>query len=196
MKQLIIIPCCGAKVDGGIEINQGLTFFENINNVPELIVRRNERINLTHPNIQEEELLPAWDRYDGRIYLRLKEHQPLINTLIAENKLDIIIISALYGVININTPIANYNLRMEALGGVNFWSHNHILGNSINEYCLQNNIENVYTFLRPNTYYNALIGLRQHIQTWPNGLHGVNNINNHLADLIIQRINQINESVL
>jgi cytoplasmic iron level regulating protein YaaA (DUF328/UPF0246 family) len=158
MKQLIIIPCCSRKVDGGIEINRGLTFFENINNVPELIVRRNERINLTHPNIQEEELLPAWDRYDGRIYQILKEHQPLINALIAENKLDIIITSALYGVININTPIANYNLRMEALGGVNFWSHNHILGNSINEYCLQNNIENVYTFLRPTTYYNALIG--------------------------------------
>lgn len=90
MKQLIIIPCCSAKIAGGIEINQGLTFFENINNVPELIERRNERINLTYPNIQEEELLPAWDRYNGRIYIRLKEHQHLINTLIAENKLDII----------------------------------------------------------------------------------------------------------
>ena len=193
MKQLIILPCCSKKVDGGIEINQGLTFFENINNVTELIELRNERINLTHPNIQEEELLPAWDRYDGRIYRRLKEHQPLINTLIAENKLDIIIISALYGVININTPIVNYNLEMGALGGVNFWSYNHILSNSINEYCLQNDIENVYTFLRPATYYNALIGLREHIQMWPNGLHGAHNINNHLADFIIQRIQQISE---
>jgi cytoplasmic iron level regulating protein YaaA (DUF328/UPF0246 family) len=193
MKQLIIIPCCSAKVAGGIQTNQELTFFENIYNVPELIERRNERIKLTHPNIQEEELLPAWDRYNGRIYKRLKQHQPLINTLIAENKLDIIIISALYGVININTPIANYNLEMGALGGVNFWNHNHILSNSINEYCLQNDIENVYTFLRPPTYYAALIGLREHIQKWPNGLHGVNNINNHLADLIILRLMQINE---
>lgn len=193
MKQLIIIPCCSRKVDGGIEINRGLTYFENINNIPELIERRNERINLTHPNIREEELLPAWDRYDGQIYRRLKEHQPLINTLIAENKLDIIIISALYGVININTPIANYNLEMGALGGANFWSHNHILSNSINEYCLRNDIENVYTFLRRETYYRALIGLREHIQTWPNGLHGVNNINNHLADLILERLEQISE---
>ena len=82
---------------------------------------------------------------------------------------------------------------MGALGGVNFWNHNHILSNSINEYCLQNDIENVYTFLRPNTYYNALIGLREHIQMWPNGLRGVNNINNHLADLILQRLMQISE---
>jgi len=190
MKQLIIIPCCSRKISGGIEINQELTFFENPNKVPELIERRNERINLIHPNIQEE-LLPAWQRYDGQIYRRLKEHQPLINTLIAEKKLDIIIISALYGVININTPIINYNLEMGALGVVNFWNHNEIISNSINQYCIENDIENVYTFLRPTTYYNALIGLREHIQIWHYGLRGVNNINNHLADLIIQRINHI-----
>jgi len=192
MKQLIIIPCCKKKVNGGIEINQEPTFFENINNVPELIERRNERINLTMPNVQPE-LLTAWDRYDGRIYKRLKEHQPLINTLIADEKLHIIIISALYGVININTPIINYNLEMGALGGVNFWSHNNILSNAINEYCIQNDIENVYTFLRPATYYMSLIGLREHIQEWPVGFHGPNNINNHLADLIINRINQISD---
>ena len=33
MKQLIIIPCCKKKVNGGIEINQEPTFFENINNI-------------------------------------------------------------------------------------------------------------------------------------------------------------------
>ena len=192
MKQLIIIPCCSKKVDGGIEINQELTFFENINNVPQLINRRNERINLAHLNI-EEELLPAWDRYDGRIYRRLKEHQLLINALIDENKLVIIIISALYGVVNINTPISNYNLEMKALGGVNFWRFNNILSHSINEYCLQNDIENVYTFLTPDSYYSALRGLREHIQVWPEGLRGANNINNHSADLIIQRLLQISE---
>jgi hypothetical protein len=193
MKQLIIIPCCSKKVTGGTQINQGLTFFENINNVPELINRRNERINLVHLDIQEEELLPAWDRYDGRIYRRLKEHQALIDTLIAQNKLDIIIISALYGVINIKTPIANYNLEMKALGGVNFWRFNNILGHSMNEYCLQNDIENIYTFLTPGSYYSSVRGLREHIQIWPEGLRGPNNINNHSADLIVQRLMQISE---
>lgn len=195
MKQLIIIPCCSKKNNGGIEINQEITFFENINIVPELIEKRDERMHLTLPNFQLE-LLPAWDRYDGRIYRRLKEHQNLINELIANDYLDIIIISALYGVININTPILNYNLEMSALGGVGFWGNENILNNAINNYCIQNSIENVFTFLRPATYYKALIGdgnnFREHIQVWPLGLRGANNINNHLADLIIERINQIN----
>ena len=39
----------------------------------------------------------------------------------------------------------------------------------------------------------SLTGLREHIQEWPVGFHGPNNINNHLADLIINRINQISD---
>ena len=167
--------------------NQQITFFEKAENVPHLIQRRTEQFNAFPPKNQTE-LLPAWDRYDGRIYRRLKEHQGMINNLITNHCLDIIIVSALYGVINFNTPICNYDLEMKAN---NFWSQDHVIGHAINLYCQQNHIDNTYSFLREETYKRATTGIDNNIWHWPLGLRGANNINNHLADLIIERLNII-----
>jgi hypothetical protein len=134
MKTLIIIPCCKRKLMGGIQINQPQTFFENDNILPELILKRNNRIQ-NIPVIDHFDFLPAWERYDGHLYRNLKVHQILIDSLIQHGYLDIIIISALYGVINYNTPINNYDLRINQLNGVNYWRNQNTLSNAINLYC-------------------------------------------------------------
>lgn len=198
MKTLIIIPCCKRKLMGGIQINQPQTFFENDNILPELILKRNNRIQNISV-VDQFDFLPAWERYDGHLYRKLKEHQILIDSLIQHGYLDIIIISALYGVINYNTPINNYDLRINELNGINYWKNQNTLSNAINLYCEEKNYKNIYTYLTPNSYYKAALGLNEnlieHEQVWPIGLRGINNIYNNLSNLIIFKLNQISNNM-
>jgi hypothetical protein len=192
-KNLIIIPCCAKKNAGGVLINQHHTFFENNDQVPELISRRNNRKDQFPPK-NAHEFMQAWDRYDGRIYRRLKEQQNLINTLLNDNCIDIVILSALYGVINYKTSINNYDLEMGANNGVDYWAADNLIANSINIYCGLTGVENIYTFLRPDTYYRALrpnFLMTPHSQLWPVGLRGPMNVLNHVSDHIIQILNNI-----
>lgn len=192
MKKLIILPCCKRKIDGGNLVDENITFFKNEDFVPQLINQRNIRFQI-NPPLNNNHYLSAWDRYDGQLYRRLKEHQDLINNLIEDERLDIIIISALYGVINYNTPISNYDLKMDKYVG--FWRTQNVLNNAIHTYCQQNNIDKVYTFLRPETYYKSSfipnINNIEHTQLWPEDIMGINNIYNQVADMVVEELNQM-----
>jgi cytoplasmic iron level regulating protein YaaA (DUF328/UPF0246 family) len=193
MKTLLVIPCCKRKIQGGINFNDQLTFFENENNVFDLIERRNQRLTqFEHLLNNNEEYLEAWERYDGTIYRKLKQYQNLIDKLIQNKIIDIVIVSAMYGLINYNTKIKNYDLSMGQLGGVKFWNNGNLLTNSLNFYIAENQISSVYTFLSPNQYYIALFGDNfnqiNHEQIWPIGLRGVNKINNQVSESIIEII--------
>lgn len=190
---LIIIGCCKRKTMGGNPLAIGSTFFEQNEHIPDLIATRNQLIE-QHPVINAHQYMNACDRYDGTVYRKLKNNvQNEIDTLRAHQKLDIIIISALYGAINYDTPINNYDLVMNHFGA-GHWAENNVLANSINSYVEHKNIENVYTYL--STHYYAAIqdGLIEHEQNWPIGLHGVINVLNHLADdYIIPKILEIHQ---
>lgn len=194
MKNLIVIPCCARKIKGGKEKSiYRTTFFEDNNLVKDLIDKRRSRINeLDYLISNKNELLPAWERYDGTIYRNLKKHQDLINKLIKNELLDIVIVSAFYGVINYNTVINDYDLSMNQRRSVSYWAENSLLSKSLYEYGNFCGIKNIYTFLSPNTYYKSLgKNILIHTQTWPLGLRGVNNINNEVAKLIFERLNLI-----
>ena len=186
-KNLIVIPCCKRKIVGGA-IAGPMTYFDNPDAQPNLITERGLRIQ-ANPTINALQFLPAWKRYDGNLYRKLKDHQLLIDMLRANNCLDIIIVSALYGVINYDTYINEYDLEMNGrLAG--FWGN--VLPGSINDYCQVTGVENLYTFLRPVTYYAAInVGLRPHTQFWPHGLRGNNNIYNEVAFEITGLLNTI-----
>ena len=192
MKNLFVIPCCKRKIRGGEARNENtpLTYFEDIDQVPNLVNARNEKINsnnLDHPDI----LLKAWDRYDGTIYRKLKEGQQRIDKLMAKGCLDIVIVSALYGVINYNTPIANYDLAMKQEDIIH-WGNS--ISEAINNYCINHKIDEVFTFLAPTTYYPVTNrSLRDHQKSWPvdpngNAYHGAKNVYNHLAALMTSKL--------
>ena len=190
-KNLIVIPCCKRKIPGGVIKAAPLTYFDNPSLVPTLIAKRAISMDL-NPPIKPFEFMEAWDRYDGGLYRNLKLCQPLINNLINRDCLDIIIISALYGVINYNTPINNYDLTM-TIAHRKLWENS--ISNSINNYCEATNIKTVYTFLRPDTYYSVTTNgvLLNHTQIWPIGIRGVNNIYNNVANNIIGLLDKINK---
>ena len=195
-KNLIILPCCSRKNSGGNDSNAGITFFENENICTQLISKRNIRIRQSPPS-NPNNFMRAWDRYDGVIYRRLKQHQNLIDNLIKEKCLDIIIMSALYGVINYDTYINDYDLEIKANNGINFWGQGNVISSSINSYGEYTGVQQIYSFLTPNTYYRGLAAnalVINHFQSWPLGLRGATNVLNHVSDQIVERLNNISSS--
>jgi hypothetical protein len=200
MKNLIILPCCSSKIPGGVAYQPAnVTFFDDPNNqVITGIVNRRNLLMAAQEGLNVAQFMPAWCRYDGVIVGRLKRDVlNLITQLYENNCIDIIFISALYGAINVDTQIANYDLLMPI--NPNFedrWSNT--ISNAVNEYCQLNEISNIYTFLRPDTYYRALNGNnnfcdRPHLQSWPVGIRGANNVNARVAEMVIERLLMISE---
>jgi hypothetical protein len=191
-KSLLILPCCAGKIPGGKSKINKLTYFENIEYVPDLI--RAREINLqNHPIVDGGKYMCAWDRYNGGLYKNLKAHQNLIDDLIKRGCLDIVIVSALYGVINYNTEINNYDLMMSQGGLSRLWD-DHIVS-SIQNYKLETGITHTYIALS-NSYLNVANrngGLDQITDLWVYGLRGVQLINQKVAENIINKLKEISE---
>jgi hypothetical protein len=190
MKTLIIIPCSKRKLPYGIAAMPP-SFFDGL---PALVAARAIRRAANLQAIPNNLFRTAWDRYDGQLYRRLKRHQPLINSLLEKGCLEIVIISGLYGVLNYDSPTEYYDLAINANGGVAFWGNNNHISNAIIGFNTVHTFDEVHTFLTPRNYYPAAIGnngFLQHIQHWPVGLHGANNVNNAVAAMIINQLNLI-----
>lgn len=195
---LIIIGCCARKNIGGTLLGLNTTFFEQNEQVPDLKNAR-EYLLQQHPPYGVGEYMKAWDRYDGTVYRKLKQRpiQDKIDFLRAAGKLEILIVSALYGVINYDTPINDYNLKMTDQVNnrtlTQYWQQGHVLANAINTFVRYKGIKNVFTFLTPNTYYNSISeGLVDHQQSWAVVYHGAINVLNHLTDeCIIPKIEEM-----
>ena len=192
-KHLLVIPCCARKNSGGERKSSKLTYFENNEYVPKLIAARN--INMrNHPVIDNGRYMPAWDRYDGGLYRDLKKHQNLIDNLIQRDCLDIVIVSALYGVINFNTEINNYDLMMSHKGLNRLWGD--IILRSNQNYKLETRVTHTYVALS-NTYLNVANrkdGLGQITDLWAYGFRGVPLINQKVAENIINKLKEISEN--
>jgi cytoplasmic iron level regulating protein YaaA (DUF328/UPF0246 family) len=124
-KELIVIPCCDRKNPGGES-----SYKNNAkHNVLEILPRKEaagliearrtiaEIKNLPAGrdlglNIDESEIhyLPAYKRYNGNLYKQISDSS--WRKLLETQELDLLIISALYGIIFWDEPIRNYNLMM------------------------------------------------------------------------------------
>jgi len=190
-KYLIVLPCCSRKIDGGNQHLQRSTYFEDANNVPDLIRARAQNMR-QHAAIIEnnDQFLTAWERYDGVIYRRLKAEQRLIDELMHHNLIDIVIVSALYGLINYDTPINNYDLMMGHAGVGQLWGTS--VSSGINNFITSQHITETHLFLA-NSYRTVTtrLTIQNSMDGWVYGLRGVININNKVADKIIYLLRSI-----
>ena len=199
-KHLIIIPCCKEKIDPlGIQ-NNPTYFFNNANgiNITNLINTRVDVLD-NHPNalIAQNFYDKAWNLYDGHLYKNLKKSQELIENKLTDGKLEIIIISALYGVVNYTSCINKYDLEMDKTR--NQWGN--IIREAIVQYIEDNKIDTIHSFLRRETYHlaatNDIEFNIRHRAYWAdlvdnNPFRGMPKIYKSVADKIIQIIENIN----
>ena len=114
MSELILIPCSGSKVEGSAPIQQERRATDDLNTeyTKKLKLLRNNifnAFNLTS-KVKIDEFMPAYRRYTGNIYSKIPK---LAWENLKENKgLEIIIISAYYGIIYWDEPIICYNIAM------------------------------------------------------------------------------------
>ena len=201
-RHLFILPCCKRK--NRISVNCTLvppTFFFNVAQVPEVKnLMDNRATNIANnpnaiemPNISNK----ALDLYDGQLYRRLKEHQGLITEKMDDGKLDIIIVSALYGVVNYDSCIVKYDLEMDD-PIVNYWGDS--IRKAILKYIEVNKFDRVHSFLRPTTYHMAATNntpLHAHHEAYwsnqvgGNAMRGNYAIYNNVADKAISILRAI-----
>jgi cytoplasmic iron level regulating protein YaaA (DUF328/UPF0246 family) len=93
--------------------------------------------------------LEAYNRYSGNLYSRISESS--WKMLSKNPELNLIIVSALYGLVNYNEPIRYYNITMKnhIYPGrlLKTWWKNQNLSNILLDYVTKNKIEVVYDFL-------------------------------------------------
>jgi len=125
-KALIVIPCCGSKIEGGDRYyypeNSVINFLSNEAGGYLLDLRRKIFLDYSLPSgrdigMQDEEeisYMEAYKRYTGnrsQIYgqISFTSWEKLINS----SNLDLVIVSALYGLLKYDESIRNYNAAMK-----------------------------------------------------------------------------------
>jgi hypothetical protein len=145
--QLILITCCNLKQTGGQPLSAPETKLKGMvsdTTLAGLLKSRRELARLTNhppgpdlgdPTASSPLLLPAYQRYDGVMYqaAAVRNLYPK-----ARSHCRLLIVSALYGIVDGNDPIRDYNLMMQSsLPGrqrvLSFWKQ-HGLGKLLQEY--------------------------------------------------------------
>ena len=159
---LILIPCCyKKKKGGGLEYDIRNCIINDLG--PEsgkklLELRRKVAIAFEEKhgpdlgfevNEFEIEYLEAWQRYTGNLYSQI--HENSWEKLKRIPQLRLLIVSALYGLVNFNEPIRYYNRtmkdRIHSNRRLNTWWKRHGLRDIILDYIMRNGIEVVHNFL-------------------------------------------------
>jgi hypothetical protein len=116
-KTLIIINCSSSKCEGGQEKKSIKDFFDkDITPYHNFIKRRNEIISQYSDNIKNPRIVKeAYLRYNGGgkswVYNNVDWNKVI--DLHKKNKLEVIILSALYGVVEFNLQIPEYDLTID-----------------------------------------------------------------------------------
>ena len=174
---LIVIPCCNTKNPGGQPAYQPSVALSDVlgtSACSTLLAARRELARLlglapgldlgfeTHDDALR--FMPAYQRYNGIIYRtsRLRQlYKP-------NGSRHVVIISALYGLLDAADPIRDYNLAMsDTLNGrrLHTWWQQHSLGNILCEYTQH---------LLPNAAFDLLSGAyRKAIKPWPECLQNI-----------------------
>jgi cytoplasmic iron level regulating protein YaaA (DUF328/UPF0246 family) len=118
MKELIIIPCSGSKNPYGNKSVMGREITKELDTTSKQKLYRLRQmvsnffdIGLTNGmNPQSGMLKPAYKRYSGNLYNKIAESS--WNKIANSKDADLVIVSALYGIIYYDEPIINYNVAM------------------------------------------------------------------------------------
>lgn len=170
---LVLIACSNRKQEGGVpgyapskQLTQGLSpgSFDKLLNLRSQVVRESEKPlpvgpDLGMPGLQAlAQYMPAYQRYTGKVYEygRVRELYP------SQSHIRLVIISALYGLLDGDDLIQEYNLKMDdKISGrrlYTWWKH-HKLVDIVEEYILSCKPVMVHDLL-PINYQKAL-------QPWP-----------------------------
>jgi len=170
--ELVLIACSGSKLSGGEPRSQNLSNLSNIlssqTNNKLLSARKvlSFLINLApgcdlgddHQNYSIK-YLPAYKRYIGNVY----KSSQIVDLYPKVKSLQVIIISAMYGLLDANDLIRDYNLAMDCTlpsgTKVMTWWKNKKLGKILEEYILNYKPTCVHDFLSGN--------YRKSLQPWP-----------------------------
>ena len=195
--KLLIIGCAGTKIPGGKEIQKN--DFSNHESIKEdrNKVLEKYRMLLDNPTPQDyfnksrigrepvnneyfineidtKLLLPAVERYSGGIFYS-DELKELYKQKNENSKLHILIVSGLYGIIELNDTIIDYQLEM---GKTNIWKarNNNTINNAVLKYIKDNKIESdlIFYSLSPTSYEKALKPKPDWCNLWVGGGRGRN----------------------
>lgn len=204
-KFLILIPCCSKKRSGGdpaYSANDAI--FNHLSNpFRERLLNLRREIFTTFSIPLGEDFgiaenknsilyLEAYKRYSGRIYqeIRLNSWEKIKNN----PQLDLVIVSALYGLIRYNEWIRDYNRTMQDKIGtqkIKTWWRNNKLYAILRDYIIENNISDVYNFLSID-YNDALkgdltdLGIELHSPDFAMYRSGSNSVRGHWINNFIQ----------
>jgi cytoplasmic iron level regulating protein YaaA (DUF328/UPF0246 family) len=123
---LILITCSGRKISGGGKVSQSKSYLSNyidsasfsrlvdlrrqINNLLPIDKRLAEGIDLGYDHVEStSEFMPAYKRYSGLLY----ESSSLGTLYPKSSSLKVIIISALYGILDADDQIRKYDWQMK-----------------------------------------------------------------------------------
>ncbi len=117
--KIILIPCSGSKVSGGQINPRPSTLADHLSPATfqklararqelEVILQNNPKTNLGYKDGGVVKYLPAFQRYQGIIYA-----QGDLSRLYPAFKGRLVIVSALYGLLDGNDLIRNYDLKMD-----------------------------------------------------------------------------------
>lgn len=152
MKQILLIPCSYLKRD----FSDNHIFIENFfsNHISRTNSQRlsnlRKQVIESRKNLlsRKNQLLPAFMRYNGNLYRKIKKND--WKKLLVDKELGMLIFSAFYGVVTWNEPVLNYNLSMaDKIDSVRFetWWRRNDLSDFLIDYITKSHITIVRSML-------------------------------------------------
>ncbi len=151
---LLIIPCCKTKHFGGMPASNfkddPLKTMMSKNTYDSLVKCRSQ-MDINEITFERNKLMPAIDRYNGTLYKTHKNFSQIIRSRCNnKNQPYILILSALYGLLHPDSPIANYELKMNG-AKKSIWSQN--LYDILKNVCLTLKIDSIHIYCGSGTEY-------------------------------------------
>lgn len=181
-KSLIILNCASTKINGGG--NNLVNDYFDISPMPVIANFRTIRAGIigkpifggtiTNPNL----LMPAYERYSGNIFKNINWTNVIMRH--HEDKLEVIILSALFGVIEFLRTIPKYNVQIGQTIGL--WRPS--ISGAVSQYIKDKGISNVFSCLSNN--YAGLL---------PTIVHPPRPVGNGYQIYVAQWVNKIVDSL-
>lgn len=162
-RTLILLPCCYKKREGGsAEYSRSNCISNNLGPEGDKLMQLRGQVGAAFDekhgpdlgfadDMPTIEYLEAYKRYRGNLYSKISESS--WRKLAQTEKLKLVIVSALYGLVNWNEPIRYYNRTMDdniRLGRrLNTWWRHRRLSDILVAYVARNGIRRVHSFLTP-----------------------------------------------
>ena len=170
---LVLIPCSGSKSEGGetiYNVNRSILNYLSGQSKEHLLSLRRRLFeyfsvklgqDVSYNNDSSINYMEAYRRYTGdhsQIYRQISSNS--WGELRITDNLDLVIVSALYGLVKFDEPIQNYNITMKdkiEYQALKTWWRNNGLCAILKDYINKNGISGVHNVLS-NDYNDALLG--------------------------------------